>query len=139
VLTPTRKNRQSTVLVVDDDEYSRELARLTLSQLGYDNVHVAQDGNEGLRVLDTLQPPPDFLICDIFMPDIDGIEFVAGLVRRDYRGGLILVTGGDVQMLSVARLIAVQSGLNVLAALTKPLQQDALQQVVPMTGSESTI
>jgi response regulator of citrate/malate metabolism len=73
------------------------------------------------------------------MPDKDGIEFVAGLATRGYGGGLILVSGGDVQMLAVARLIAVQSGLNVLAALTKPLQQEALQQVVPMTGSGRSI
>ena len=125
--------------MVDDDKYSLDLARLTLSKLGYTDVHVAQDGSEGLRVLDRLHPPPAFLICDIFMPDKDGIEFVAGLATRGYGGGLILVSGGDVQMLAVARLIAVQSGLNVLSALTKPLQQEALQQVVPMTGSGRSI
>lgn len=121
---------QSSVLVVDDDEYSLDLARHKLGALGFLNVQVAHDGREGVRVLDKLQAQPDFIICDIFMPDKDGIEFVAELKNRSYGGGLILLSSGDSQMLATARQIAVESGLNVLGAFAKPLRQEELRRVL---------
>ncbi|MDD2879344.1 MAG: response regulator [Rhodoferax sp.] len=80
------QDAQPTVLVVDDDEYSQDLARLTLGKLGFTRIQVAQDGKDGLRALDALAQAPDFLICDIFMPNKDGIEFMAELAKRSYRG-----------------------------------------------------
>jgi CheY-like chemotaxis protein len=121
---------QLKVLVVDDDEFSRDLARIALGNLGFTQVQTARDGRDGLRAFDEMPQPPDFLICDVFMPDKDGIEYVAELAARGYRGGLILVSGGDAHMLSLARQIAVESGLNVLGAFTKPLQQHELHQAL---------
>ena len=129
----TTEIAQPTFLLVDDDDYSLDFAYLMLGKLGFtqaQRVQMAHDGMEGLRTLDGMPQPPDFIICDVFMPDIDGIEFMAELAKRSYRGGVILVSGGDSQTLSVARLLAVENGLNVLGALTKPLQQDELRDVL---------
>ncbi len=121
---------QSTVLVIDDDDYSLDLARLTLGKLGFTKVQTAHDGSVGLRLLDEMPEPPDFVICDIFMPERDGIEFVGELAKRRYPGGVILISGGDAQMLALARQIAVASGLNLRGAFTKPLQQEQLHQAL---------
>jgi CheY-like chemotaxis protein len=129
---------QPTVLVVDDDDYSQELACLTLGKLGFTQVQTAADGKAGLRTLDNMPQSPDFVICDIFMPEKDGIEVVAELGTRGYRGGLILVSGGDAQMLSIARNIAVASGLNVLGAFTKPLRLCDLAQAISASASNGT-
>ena len=129
-MTTQIQDAQPTVLVVDDDEYSQDLARLTLGKLGFTRIEIAHDGKDGLRALDALTQAPDFLICDIFMPNKDGIEFVGELAKRGYRGGVVLVSGGDSQMLSIARQIAVASNLNVLASFTKPLQENELRQVL---------
>ena len=126
---------QPTVLVLDDDEFSRDLACIALGSLGFTQVQTASDGRDGLRAFDDMPQPPDFLICDVFMPDKDGIECVAELAARGYRGGLILVSGGDAHMLSLARQIAVESGLNVLGVFTKPLQQRALHQALSERAS----
>lgn len=120
-------------LVVDDDEFSRDILRKTLLHMGIRSVALANNGREGVVALDGAASPPDFLICDIFMPDMDGIEFIAELIRRQYKGGLILVTGVDLDMLDVARKIANQNGLNglnVLGCFFKPLQEDQLKQVL---------
>ncbi len=126
----------STVLVIDDDDYSQDLARLTLANLGFTRIEVACDGRIGLRLLDEMPQPPDFVICDIFMPEKDGIEFVGELAKRHYAGGVILISGGDAKMLSLARQIAVASGLNLRGAFTKPLQQEQLRQA--LSGEAST-
>jgi CheY-like chemotaxis protein len=119
-------NALPTVLVVDDDEFSRDAMRRALVALGLAPLQVADGGRAGLLALDRLAPAPDFIICDIFMPDMDGIEFVVELGRRHYQGGLILVTGVNTDMLEVAQDIARLRGLNLLAGLVKPLQSDAL-------------
>jgi CheY-like chemotaxis protein len=132
VLDPASK----AVLVVDDDEFSQQIILGILEELGIADVHLAGDGREGLRALAQMPRTPDFLICDLFMPDMDGIEFLAQLGKQGYKGGIILVTGGDVSMLAIARDLAFADGLRLVSTFVKPLNHVALAQVmgVGVTG-----
>ena len=118
------------VLVVDDDEFSQQIIVGILEELGIGDVHIAGDGREGLRALAQMPRTPDFLICDLFMPDMDGIEFLAQLGKQGYKGGIILVTGGDVSMMAIARELAFADGLRMMATFVKPLNHVALAQVM---------
>jgi len=60
-----------TVLVVDDEEYIRELLRTFLTETGY-NVIVAAHGEEALDL--AKKEGPQVIILDVKMPGIDGIE-----------------------------------------------------------------
>ena len=119
-----------TVLVVDDDEFSREVLRKKLGYWGVTDIHMAHDGRHGISVLAAMTRAPDFLICDIFMPDMDGIEFVGELAKRDFVGALILITGVSKDMLNVASIIATKKGLRVLGTFTKPLHHEPLGQLM---------
>jgi len=119
-----------TVLLVDDDEFLRELMSEMLSQLGVTVVHQAGNGREALTVLDELAQPPDFLICDIYMPDMDGIEFVAELARLHYAGGLILLSGVNPETLQLARDIAIGEGIELVGAFVKPVRPEDLAQAL---------
>ena len=57
------------VLVVDDQEDIREMARLVLTGAGYE-VATAGSGREGLRL--ARQTPFDLMLLDINMPELDG-------------------------------------------------------------------
>ncbi len=128
---------QQTVLVVDDDEFSREVLRKKLSFWGVTDIHMAHDGCDGLAVLNAMTRAPDFLICDIFMPDMDGIEFIGELAKREFKGALILVTGVNRDMLEVAESMATMKGLRVLGTFIKPLHYEPLGQVLGFsTASE---
>lgn len=63
------------ILVVEDDDVTRELVRLALVRQGYD-VTVAEDGVSGYELAVGLQP--DLIITDIQMPAADGVH----LLRR---------------------------------------------------------
>ncbi|MDT7541510.1 MAG: hypothetical protein QOE33_1414 [Acidobacteriota bacterium] len=63
------------ILVVDDDDDTRELMRRTLERRGYE-VTTASDGVEAYELAVRLRP--DLIITDIHMPAADG----AHLVRR---------------------------------------------------------
>jgi len=68
------KSAQKRLLVIDDEENMRHmLASLLGSNAGY-LVDTASDGYEGLQMIDRNQY--DFILCDIKMPRIDGMEFL---------------------------------------------------------------
>lgn len=65
------------VLIVDDEEDTRELVRELLESRGY-QVATAEDGVEALAALDRL-PRVCLVILDLLMPRMDGIEVLKRL------------------------------------------------------------
>jgi PAS domain S-box-containing protein len=83
----------ATILVVDDDTAVRELARRTLSALGY-SVTVASSANEALFLAGEAVRL-DLLITDIGLPDMRG-PALANRMRADHPGlPVVLVSGYD--------------------------------------------
>ena len=108
------------VLVVDDDAFSRDVLQEMLAAQGILDVQTADNGRSALRVLEAMGTPPD----------LDGIEFMSELAQRQYRGDVVLVTGVDVETLSLAREIAAGQGLRLLGSFTKPLHREVLAQLL---------
>lgn len=114
------------VLVFEDEVICQEMTQLALHRLGIPDITLAPDGATGLKIFDYMAPKPNLIICDIFMPEKDGIEIVGALVKRKFTGGLILLTGADAQFLHIAKTIAISNGLNYLGWLGKPFNDEAL-------------
>jgi two-component system chemotaxis sensor kinase CheA len=68
--------RAPSVMVVDDSLMVRELQRSILERAGYE-VRTANDGHEALTML--AEQPPDLVVTDIEMPNVDGIELTASI------------------------------------------------------------
>jgi two-component system, cell cycle sensor histidine kinase and response regulator CckA len=68
-----------TVLIADDHESIREMARQTLSSLGY-RVLCAADGEEALRLCD--QNIPQIAVLDVVMPRLGGTSTAERLLKR---------------------------------------------------------
>jgi CheY-like chemotaxis protein len=127
---PTDEASTSCVLVVDDDAFSRDVMQEMLAAEGVTDIQMADNGRSALRALEAMPTPPDLLICDVFMPDMDGIEFVSELAQRQYTGAVVLVTGVDAQTLALARDLATGQGIRLLGSFTKPLHQHDLAQML---------
>jgi len=63
------------ILVVEDDDLTRELVRMTLEREGY-LVVTAEDGIRGFET--AMAERPDLIVIDVSMPAADGVQ----LVRR---------------------------------------------------------
>jgi two-component system, cell cycle sensor histidine kinase and response regulator CckA len=63
-----------TVLVVEDEDAVRVLARRTLEAAGY-QVMEAVDGQEGLDLVLSSEKPIALVLCDIILPELSGHEF----------------------------------------------------------------
>lgn len=81
------------ILLVDDNEASqRGLARL-LEAEGYE-VTMAFDGTTALEALEA-GPPPDFVLTDLRLPDLDGREVAQSARRLVPPPRVALITGWD--------------------------------------------
>jgi DNA-binding response OmpR family regulator len=79
------------VLVIDDHLSLRTFTRLVLTQAGY-RVREAADGAAGLRAF--AERPADLVLCDLCLPDADGLEAVRELRRAAPGVPVIAVSGG---------------------------------------------
>lgn len=73
---------QKTALLIEDNEDNLELIRFILEKSGY-NTRFAMTGEEGVK--QALTNPPDFIILDIQLPDINGLEVIKR-IRADPQG-----------------------------------------------------
>lgn len=64
------------VVVIEDDPQIRRFLRTGLQSHGF-VVHEAETGKQGL--IETSTRKPDLVILDLGLPDIDGIEVIAGI------------------------------------------------------------
>jgi EAL domain-containing protein (putative c-di-GMP-specific phosphodiesterase class I) len=70
--------------------------------------------------------PPDVIMMDLMMPGIDGVELLRLLSEKARGAQLCLISGSDSRVLNSARRLGSAHGLNVIAALEKPLSIQTL-------------
>lgn len=105
-----------TVLVVDDDADLRDAFAETLRDAGY-QVQLASDGKEALAAL---EPAPDLILLDLFMPEMDGWAFMAERRKHGAAAAIpvVVITAHGESMLSRAPVAA--------GYLTKPPGRERL-------------
>jgi two-component system, OmpR family, KDP operon response regulator KdpE len=107
----------SRVLVVDDDSGLTRALVINLRARGY-IVDTAPDGSSGLAA--AAAHPPDLVILDLGLPDIDGVEVVRGL--RGWLSTPILVLSA--RLAQAQKVAALDAGADDY--ITKPFGMDEL-------------
>jgi two-component system OmpR family response regulator len=80
-----------TILLVDDDKNLREVARYALSQAGF-RVEEAANGRDALAA--ARAHPPDLVVLDVRMPEMDGLETCREL-RKTSRVPIVFLSSAD--------------------------------------------
>ena len=117
------------VLVVDDDQGVREVVRANLELEGY-AVREAASANEGLAVLE--EDPPDLILLDVMMPEVDGWEMLRRIQERFGAGAIpVIVFSGQLEEQAVTD--AASRGARGFLGKPFDLQQlvDQAKQIVP--------
>ncbi len=99
------------VLIVDDEPNIIELVSLYLKNEGYE-VLFAENGEEALDLF--FANPPDILILDIMLPDIDGLEILRK-IRKESQVPVIMLTAKESE---VDKVVGLELGADDY--LTKP-------------------
>ena len=113
------------VLIIDDDELVLDSCRAILEAAGYEVV-TAPNGRVGQQLFE--EKPPDVVVCDIFMPEQDGIETMLKLTR-DYIGAkIIAMSGGSIGALDLS---STARHFGAIGLLRKPFgAEDLIAEVV---------
>lgn len=81
------------VLIVDDHPVTRFAIKILLEKEGLKVVAETSDGLEALLLVK--KHSPDLVIVDIDIHSISGIELVERLRKRQYSGGILVLSGKD--------------------------------------------
>ena len=68
------------ILIIDDDHFTRELINTILKQISNITVYQANDGREALAKMGDLKL--DMIFLDLYMPKLNGQEFIE-IIRRN--------------------------------------------------------
>jgi len=123
-----RDMRGTSVVVVDDDRDARELIARILADCQA-SVRLAGSAREALDLLRA--SPPDLLISDLGMPEVDGLELMSWVraLPRD-AGGLVPAIALTAFARSEDRLKALEAGFS--AHVSKPVEQSELMAAIAM-------
>ncbi|MGL1936597.1 MAG: response regulator [Fibrobacterales bacterium] len=80
------------ILLIDDEELIRESLSELLEQRGY-TVTAVETAEEGMSLCESRQY--GCIISDIFMPEINGFEFIRHLKKKYPRSQVIAISGGS--------------------------------------------
>ncbi len=90
--TLRRARKKVPVLVIDDEEYVRNLVQYSLSSAGFE-VYAASDGPSGIKTARKYKPR--LIILDVMMPGMDGLEVLLNLKwnKKTKRIPVFMLTG----------------------------------------------
>ena len=124
------KQRNVRVLVIDDEQSARDLVAGSLRPEGFE-VITAASGDEGLAL--AVAQPPDLVICDLVMPDMDGFEVVSRLSASEMPKDvpILILTGqtltdADRDRLNGKVMEVMQKGDDFRPALSRWLRRAAV-------------
>lgn len=131
--------RDIKILVVDDDDSSRDYIASVLEIYGASVVAVAS-ANEAIAHLTQSQPDqeqPDILISDIGMPDIDGYSLIQQVrALPPEQGGQILAIALTAYASELDYQQAMMAGFQ--RHITKPAEPDAIVEVIALLLSQAS-
>jgi two-component system, cell cycle response regulator DivK len=122
-----------TALIIEDNDNNLELIRFILQQAGY-RVRFAMTGLEGVQQALTI--PPDFIVLDIQLPDINGLE-VLKRIRANPVGQTVPIIAMTSYAMSGDKERLLDAGCT--SYIEKPIDpMTVIAQIEAVIGKDST-
>jgi len=110
------------ILIIEDDPLVRKTVTSQLSRRGFD-VAAAETGEGGVRSF--AESPPDLVLLDVRLPDLDGLEVLRRIKEKDRRAIILVMTAFDDMKTTVEAV-----KLGAYEYLVKPLNAAELELVI---------
>ena len=115
--------KQESVLIVEDNPVNQKVARGILKKLGFENVYLAENGQEAVEQVTSRRF--DIILMDCHMPIMDGYEATTNIRTLD-NGKDVPIIAVTANIVSEDRERCFESGMNDF--LTKPYRKTDLQE-----------
>lgn len=118
------------VLAVDDERITLSTIEKMLKTLGVELVVTQSSVQAALEFIRAEGDVIDVALVDMFMPESDGVDLIAGLKAAGYQGSVAVVSGGDDRVLAGAEILARTKDLEFLGVLKKPVSTGELEALL---------
>jgi CheY-like chemotaxis protein len=115
------------ILVIDDETEVRYAIRAVLEDQGHE-VSEAETGTAGLSAISDASNPYDLVICDIIMPDKEGIETIVEIKQRLPEQKIVAISGGG--RIKKEDYLAVAAAVGATYTVSKPFDAETLTDMV---------
>ena len=116
-------------LVVEDDGFQRRTLGRMLRALGAREVLEAQDGKEALASMQS-KSPVDLIVCDLDMPEMDGMEFMRHLGQAKSDASVIISSAKERTLVASVEKMARAYGVRLLGLIEKPVTLAGLEDLI---------
>ncbi|MGL6166503.1 MAG: response regulator, partial [Aeromonas veronii] len=123
------------IMVVEDHGFQRKTLMHQIRALGYQQLLEAADGIEALALCQS--HTVDILFCDLRMPGMDGMALLRRLSLGGFRGGIILSSALEDDVVEAVLRMSAAYGLHVLGRIEKPSSPQRLRQLIDSWAPKS--
>jgi EAL domain-containing protein (putative c-di-GMP-specific phosphodiesterase class I)/ActR/RegA family two-component response regulator len=118
-------------LVVEDDDFQRRTVARMLRSMGALEVMEAGNGKQAMVVL---SGPAwvDLVVCDLDMPEMDGMEFLRHLGQARDSAAVIICSAQNRSLLLSVEKMARAYGVRLLGAIEKPVTCDTMENLIAL-------
>ncbi len=118
-------------LVVEDDHFQRRTVARMLRSLG---VREAREAGDGRQALASIQDAAlvDIVVCDLEMPEMDGMEFIRHLGQAHSAVSVIIASALDRALLNSVDKMARAYGVHLLGVIETPVTLEGLENLMAL-------
>ena len=128
---------QGRLLIFDDDPRVGNMIRMIAAASGYE-ARVVAHAERFFAEIDSWQPT--HIALDLVMPEMDGVQVLGELGRRQCTADIIITSGIGSRVLDAAGRSASEHGLHVVGVLAKPFSAAALRGLLrARTADDSSV
>ena len=129
----------SRILIIEDDPLLSKMYKTKFTSEGFE-VETAEDGEIGLKI--AMEGKPDFVILDIMMPNLSGIEFLSRLRQTPVGADvpvIVLSNLSEKKEMEEARRLGVKEYLIKSSLTPKDIVEKVKEYLSPMGYSGGAI
>ncbi len=116
------------LLVVEDDDFQRRLIVNMLRAMGAKSAGEAGNGRQALELMSGKnQQQFDIVVCDLNMPEMDGLEFLRLLGEKQHRASIVIISALGGKLLTSAGKMVKMYGMKLLGVIEKPVMREQLR------------
>ena len=123
------------VTVLDDDDFILYVTQAMLENIGVGEINTYLSASAALAKLD-MNNAQLAVLCDLNMPEMDGVEVIRHLGQHGFAGAIIILSGEDTRTLQTVVNIGRAYNLRLLGALSKPISQMALVNMLQQVQAD---
>ena len=122
---------QLNFLVIEDNDFQRNVVINMLQAMGIKSINESANGQHALEVMRTEKGAAvDIVLCDLSMPEMDGMEFLRHFGQLDHKASIILLSALGIKLLNSVGNMTQTYGVELLGVIEKPLDQATLEELL---------